>query len=147
MSFVPQMQNYFGKGTDFAKLSSAYGDSAALGVKTDIEGDVIKDEAEKRAAARGIAGDYMKSQGQAAGSAAVTGGFIDGATNVAGGFLKGGLKDGGFFRGTPDTGSSPFAFDSSSIPSSAYTEGVGYGGYSPSEILNMPNIGYNPFSG
>ena len=104
MGFVPQMQNYFGKDTDFTKLSSAYGDSNALGVQSDIQGGLIRDQAKKRAEMRLMAGEHALSQGQQAGSHATTSGIISGIEGLGGGFLKGGLKDGGFLRG----GNNPF---------------------------------------
>ena len=99
MSFVPQMQNYFGKDTNFTKMSSAYGDAGAYGMSALMKGDDIREQAKTRAEMRLMAGEHALSQGQAAGSAAVTGGFINGLGSLGGGFLQGGLKDGGFLRG------------------------------------------------
>ena len=99
MSFVPQMQNYFGKNTDFTKLSSAYGDSNAFGVQADMQGDLIREQAKNRAEMRLMAGEHALSQGKAAGRSATTGGILSGIGSLAGGFLQGGFGKGGFLTG------------------------------------------------
>ena len=104
MSFVPQMQNYFGKDTDFTKLSSAYGDSNALGVQTDIQGDLIREQAKNRAEMRLMAGKHSLSQGQQAGSHAVLGGAISGIGSALGGGIQGGHFGGKSYGGTGSTG-------------------------------------------
>ena len=140
MSFVPQMQNYFGKNTDFTKLSSAYGDSNAFGVQADMQGDLIREQAKNRAEMRLMAGEHALSQGQQAGSAATTDGFISGIGSAAGGFFGSDMAK-NMFKGSTTAPS----FNNASIPSSAWSDGIGVGGYNPTEIFQMPNIGYNPF--
>lgn len=141
------MQNYFGKDSDFSKLSNLYGDAAAFQQSANIKGDLIRDQAAKRAQMRLLAGEYAKEQGQAAGSAAVTNGAISGIGSAISGGLQGGFGEGGIWnKGTDTGGSSPFAFDSaSSIPSSVYTDGFEAGGINSMSDWYSQDIGYNPF--
>ena len=92
------MQSYFGKDTDFSKLSGTMGNAAALGVRGEIQGDVIQDQAKKRAQMRLMQGESMKDQGQAAGSSAVTNGFINAGVSAISGGLQGGFSEGGIFN-------------------------------------------------
>ena len=144
MSFVPKMQNYFGKDSDFSKLSNLYGDAAAFQQSANIQGDFIREQAANRAQMRLMAGEYAKDQGQAAGSAAVTGGAISGIGSALGGAIQGGFSEGGIFNKGTDA-SSPFAFDSSSIPSSVYTNGFDVGGVNSMNFDWNQKIDYNPF--
>ena len=78
MSFVPKMQNYFGKDSDFSKLSNLYGDAAAFQQSANIKGDLIRDQAKKRAEMRIMAGEYAKEQGVAACGNATSLGSVSG---------------------------------------------------------------------
>lgn len=144
MSFVPKMQNYFGKDSDFSKLSNLYGDAAAFQQSAGIKGDLIRQQAADRAQMRLLAGEYAKDQGQAAGSSAVTNGVISGVGSAVGGAIQGGFSEDGIWNKGTDS-SSPFAFDSSSIPSSAYTEGFDIGGTNSLNFDWNQKIDYNPF--
>jgi len=144
MSFVPKMQNYFGKGTDFSKLGNLYGDAATFQQSAGIKGDLIREQAAKRAQMRLLAGEYAEEQGQAAGNQAVWSGAIDGVGSAVGGAIQGGFSEGGIWNKGTDA-SSPFAFDSSSIPSSAYTEGFDMGGVNSMDFDWNQKIDYNPF--
>ena len=41
MSFVPQMNEYFGKDTSFTKMSNAYNASNRINIMSDIKGDLF----------------------------------------------------------------------------------------------------------
>ena len=140
MSFVPRMQNYLGKDINFTEMSSAYGDAGAYGMSALNRGDDIRELAKTRAGMRRMAGEHALSQGQQAGSAATTGGFISGIGSAAGGFFGSDMAK-NMFKGSTTAPS----FNNASIPSSAWSDGIGVGGYNPTEIFQMPNIGYNPF--
>ena len=147
MSFVPSMQSYFGKDTDISKLSGTAGNAAALGVRADIQGDVIQDQAKKRAQMRIMQGEMMKDQGQAAGSSAVNNGFINAGVSAISGGLQGAFSEGGIFNRGGDIGG--FA-GSEGVPgfgtvgkSGEFQYGFGSGGGSQSGYGTFgPNWGF-----
>ena len=110
MSFVPKMQNYFGKDSDFSKLSNLYGDAAAFQQSANIKGDLVRDQAAKRAQMRLLAGEYAKEQGQAAGSAKVDNAFKSAIGDAVSGGLQGAFSSGGIFN----QGNDPFRDPTSS---------------------------------
>ena len=73
MSFVPQMNEYFGKDTSFTKMSNAYNASNRINIMSDIKGDLIRDQALKRAEMRRAQGKNALQAGQSAGSSAAWG--------------------------------------------------------------------------
>jgi len=143
MSFVPDIQNYFGKGTDFTKLGNAYSNGLGMNYAADIKGDLMKSMAKGRAEMRINQGKAGLAAGQQAGSNAAWGGAISGIGSAVTGGLRGGFSDGGIFNQSTDVAAPKFGLDNGF--GNTWNEGFGVGGYTPSEILNTPNIGYNPF--
>ena len=94
MSFVPDIQNYFGKGTDFTKLSDAVSDASLMNHSADIKGDLMIDMAKGRAKQYIKRGKQGLAAGQQAGSDAAWGGAISGIGSAVMGGL-GGIDFGG----------------------------------------------------
>ena len=143
MSFVPDIQNYFGKGTNFTKLGNAYSDGSAMNYAADIKGDLMIDMAKGRAKQYIKRGKAGLAAGQQAGSNAAWGGAISGIGSAVMGGLQGGFSKGGIFNQGNDAVTPKFGLDNSF--GNTWNEGLDFGGFTPSEILNKPNLGYNPF--
>ena len=92
------MNEYFGKDTSFTKMSNAYNARNRINIMSDIKGDLIRDQAIKRAEMRRAAGKNALNAGQQAGSNAAWGGAINGIGSAVGGALQGGFSEGGIWN-------------------------------------------------